>query len=520
MAFDERYVDAVEGNDANDGTAGNPKKTIFGASGAASVQQAGQRWNVKASASYTYNQVGAVSWAKSGVIGTVDAPIVWRGYTTTPGDGGRVTLVSTAPTLNWPGISFATDPGVVLIEGFNIVGKTGGYGALITLNDAAPCFVKCAFVNDYTGSTLGSGNIFDDASIVRCYQCYFKISATNAASAIGVFSDYTSFIGCVFVTPRNGIHIGGTAGGYIGNSIVYSTSSGSISNSCYGISCKSDVASRKVVMHNYVKGFHKGLYYVGNDSPVIMNNIFDNNTYSIYFQSAFDLIIPAILNNGLVGTGNLTNNIPALQATVIIPTIAITGTPTVDIPGGDYRIALTAAETFQAGYPPVIGASYTTVDSRASLLSMGPYAPHDWPIASDVRDGVSCAHGTVTGTLELPVVDLPAVEDVRDGVLFDNGDKEGTLDLPSEYSVRYGVLFDGESKEGTLVLPAVEDVRDGVLFDSFGDGEQIGTLDLPLESTVQYGVKYDNETKTGTYLPGTGTVPRDITFEDNSDVVS
>lgn len=492
MPFDERYVDAVAGNDANDGTVGNPKKTIFGAAGASSVQQPGQRWNVKASASYVYSGVGYVGWAKSGSVGTVNSPIVWRGYTTTPGDGGKVTLVSAAPSLEWPGISFATDPGVVLIEGFNIVGKTGGYGALIILNDAFPCFIKCAFVNNYTGSTLGSGNIFDDASIVRCYQCYFKISATNAASRIGYFDAYASFVGCVFVTPRNGIHIGGTAGGYIGNCIVYSTSSGSISSECYGISVVADIASRKVVVNNYVKGFHKGLFYDGIDSPVIMNNIFDGNTYSLYFENEFANIIPTIWNNGLVGAGNLTHNIPVLQGTVITPTIAITGTPTIDIPNGDYRIALADAETFQAGYPETIGASYTTVDSRASLLSMGPYAPHDWPAAEDVRDTTTCAHGTVTGT----------------------------LDLPSEYSVRYETLFDNETKEGTLVLPAVEDVRDGVLFDSFGDGEQMGTLDLPLESTVQSGVKYDNETKTGTYLPGTGTVPRDLTFEDNSDVVS
>ena len=73
----------------------------------------------------------------------------------------------------------------------------------------------------------------------------------------------------------------------------------------------------------------------------------------------------------------------------------------------------------------------------------GPAA--DYPIVSDVRDGVTYNSGAAEGTL-----DLPAVGDVEVGVVFDNGTKTGTL-IPI---VNQGeeLILSGPGTSGDLIL--------------------------------------------------------------------
>lgn len=87
------YVDMAVGNDANAGTdegSGNAWKTI---DKAMNTVVAGDKVWVKASADYT--EVATIDTA-----GTATAPIVFEGYTTTTGDGGRATITGSSSRAN------------------------------------------------------------------------------------------------------------------------------------------------------------------------------------------------------------------------------------------------------------------------------------------------------------------------------------------------------------------------------------------------------------------------------------
>lgn len=504
MAFTERYVDGAIGNDAWNGESPTwvsgiigPKATIFGTTGAAASQQAGDRWNVKASyksnTSY-YSPIiigGHPSWTRSGHPGTSAAPIVWRGYTTTPGDGGRVNISFSFADFTIP---FTYDAGVWCAENFLIDSQSGSYYAKLAPGDNALIFKNCVFNNRYAGPKPGFGDVFDDARSLRFYNCYFKSAGIHADTRLAELTGYSQFIGCVFETKRSGVNIGGIAGGFIANCLVLG-GTGSKTSGCYGVKVIGDTASRKAILNNIIRGFDQGISYCIADWPVIMNNVLIENTTGLYFtRLRLDGHMYPLINNGCLDNDTdiefEVGTVPDDQVEFLDGIVTLTGTPLNAMDASDYRHGLTsdAIQTVEAGFPVTIGANYTAVDSRASLLSMGPYAAHDWPAAGDVRESTTCRHSKVTGTLV-----LPDAGDVRDGTVYD-ATTEGTLDLPAVTDVRDGVLFDGESQEGIL--------------------------DLPLESTVQSGVQYDNTTKTGTYAPSSGTVPRDLTFEDNSDVVS
>lgn len=81
----EYYVDGDVGDDANAGTSagsGNAWETLTHAAGQVA---AGDKVWVKASADYTELLTLEAS-------GSILSPIVWEGYTTTPGDGGQATI--------------------------------------------------------------------------------------------------------------------------------------------------------------------------------------------------------------------------------------------------------------------------------------------------------------------------------------------------------------------------------------------------------------------------------------------
>lgn len=496
MAFTERYVDGDIGNDSYDGTSPTvvggsvgPWKSLFGSSGAATKQTAGMRINIKeVSSGYNIDLFGMRGFAPSGITpGTVSNPIVWRGYTTIPGDGGKATIKPVAGTQ--PGITFATNPGVWYAQNLHIYANTSGYGHLITLNDATPTFMNCIFRNTYSGGNVSYGQIFSTGNWIRAYSCTMQIAGTGADHKIAELVRL-QMVGCFLITPRNGIKTG-TQNTSFFNNVIVANSSESKSNSCYGVYFNNaDIV--RVFCNNVIANFYNGVYFYAPNDSYMNGNLFVDNTNAIYNATAYTSDILPMFCNKMIGTGNLIagEGYPELQSDILNTFETLTGTPLLDKAGYDFRPAISADGTnvFEAGFPAKIGAGYTTYDGYDSLLSAGPYAGHDWPAAGDVRESTTCRHSKVTGTLV-----LPDAGDVRDGTVYD-ATTEGTLDLPAVTDVRDGVLFDGESQEGIL--------------------------DLPLESTVQSGVQYDNTTKTGTYAPSSGTVPRDLTFEDNSDVVS
>jgi hypothetical protein len=501
MPFTERYVDGDIGNDTYDGTSPTdngggvgPWKTIFGTNTSASQKQtAGMRINVKkATAAYKCSSILLThnDWSRSGHYGTVDAPIVWRGYETTPGDDGKAEIQTYGPQTK--GIVFTTNPGVVYFQNLNINGNTGNYGHLFTLNDAVPTFINCILRNTYGSSNLSYGQIFGGGNWIRAYGCTFITSATHA-DHVSVELDRAQLIGCFVLSNRNGVKLASDSSSVI-NCVLAAMSAGSKTNLCYGLYSPAGEDAIAIINNNVFANFYDGIYYPGGTDGYLSNNLFVDNTNALRLALTFLAETLPMFNNKLIGTGNVVDpTLPTLQMEILNAFETVSGTPLVDKAGYDFRPALVAAaaDIFEDGFPSTIGGGYTTYDAHSSFMSAGPYAGHDWPAAADVRLGTEYRHSKETGTLDLPV----------------------------EASVRDGLDYDGATKTGTMVLPDPEDVRLGTLYDSFGDGEQMGTLDLPAEANVQDGVQYDNLTKTGTLdVEVGGTVPRDITFEDNSDV--
>lgn len=499
MAFTERYVNYDTGSDSYDGTSPTvggggvgPWKNVFAAAGAATKQAAGMRINVKQPSQGYYPFYLTNDMFPSGTTpGTVDAPIVWRGYTTTPGDNGKV-IIRHATGIAWAGIKFTDNPGVWYMQNFNVYGSTQGFGHLITLNDAVPTFINCIFRNTYTGTSASFGQIIGAGDWIRAYGCTFIINGTHA-DHVAIDLERAQLVGCFILSPRNGVKLYSGSSSVI-NCVIAATSADSKTNECYGLYSPAAEDAVAIVNNNVFANFYDGIYYPGGTDGYMANNLFADNTNAIRIAIGFTAETLPMFNNKLIGSGNVVDpTLPTLQMEILNAFETVSGTPLIDKAGYDYRPSLVSAATnvFEDGFPSQIGAGYTTYDAYPSYVSSGPYAGHDWPDAADVRLDTVCRHSKITGTLNLPV----------------------------EGDVRYDTDYDGETKTGMLVLPAPEDVREGTLYDSAWDGQQMGTLDLPAEANVQDGVQYDNLTKTGTLdVEVGGTVPRDITFEDNSDV--
>lgn len=88
------FVDGAVGNDSNAGTAEGSGNAWLTINKAATTAAAGEIVNIKASATYTVN---AQTFTNSG--NSTSGPILYRGYTTTPGaNDGRPTVTSTTST--------------------------------------------------------------------------------------------------------------------------------------------------------------------------------------------------------------------------------------------------------------------------------------------------------------------------------------------------------------------------------------------------------------------------------------
>ena len=500
-SWTEKYVDFDSGNDTNSGDLGAPWKTVFGnANSACYKAQPGMRINVKKRASGAYECSDASGnhndWTASAAVGTATDPIVWRGYESTPGDGGKAKIVPNGTAL--AGIDFANNAGAWYAMNFDVRGTPALGAPLVTLSAAVPKLMNFILISD--NDVFGSSPLYP----IRIYKSYLESNNTNPAGRIGRFRG-AQIVGCVFKCAVNGIQIG-EGNSSIWNSIFYRDA---VDNQGNAILYDNEV-NVKVVFSNIFHRFESALYYQGSYDAFLSNNIFSYNGYSVYSVSLPAGYIPLVGNARCGGAFfNFTNNIPDSQIDILNSfTDTIDDNAFVDLENYDFRpsaINPDVLNLFEAGFPETIGAEYGPVDSSPSLRTIGPFAGHDWPVDEDVRNGQGFRHTKGSGSLV-----VPAAGDVRDGIPVD--DTTGTLDVPSADDVRSGVPVDDTT--GTLAVPVAGDVRDGVPVD-----DTTGVLDLPAESDVKVGVDYDNETKTGTYNP-TIAVERDLTFEDNSDVVT
>lgn len=108
------YVDITTGNDADDGLSeGNAWQTF--AKTQSNPIAAGDLVYVKGSATYTTRLIISV-------VGTATAQIVFEGYTTTPGDGGMVTVTD---TVNNTGLTPGAGSNFYTFRNFRFTGMSG-----------------------------------------------------------------------------------------------------------------------------------------------------------------------------------------------------------------------------------------------------------------------------------------------------------------------------------------------------------------------------------------------------------
>jgi len=258
------YVDVTTGDD---GDTGLSEALAFATLGfAANTIAAGEICYVKASASYTADDpdTATTCWEVT-TVGTATTPIVWEGYTTTPGDGGVVTVdaqdTNTSALLisgtegkynvfknfhftqaDGTGVSGAGMDHLVFKncrssnnagDGFNIDNYNSLEGCLADTNtsigfnvDSLNYMVCCvAHTNTSTGFSTDGQCYVNCMSYNNGTQCFF------AESAYGQIC-----VGCTFDGDNSviGANFRGTSPKIIVNCIFYDCSTGIISNNDNG----------------------------------------------------------------------------------------------------------------------------------------------------------------------------------------------------------------------------------------------------------------------------------------------
>jgi hypothetical protein len=185
------YVDGAVGNDSNLGTSegsGNAWATI---NKAATTAAAGDTVNIKASATYTLTS--AQTFTNSG--NATSGPIIYRGYTTTPGaDDGRPLITSATNSVHL----------------FNIGAKTG-------LKFQHLKFTHTAATRGHGIVSATSGNAFDIAVI----DCEFDgvQDAINGDNVVSFLINTIVVDRCKIRANRHGTYNAGST--LIRNSLIY-----------------------------------------------------------------------------------------------------------------------------------------------------------------------------------------------------------------------------------------------------------------------------------------------------------
>jgi hypothetical protein len=138
------YIDGAVGNDANAGTSegsGNAWKTI---GHAATVAVSGDKVYIKGSATYTEDVTFTA-------LGATTTPIEYDGYTSTPGDRGRISWVA-ATTFCW------NHAGNNIYHAFYNIEYTGATYCIDALNPDAVLHFNCLFQNSSSQGIRSDNN--------------------------------------------------------------------------------------------------------------------------------------------------------------------------------------------------------------------------------------------------------------------------------------------------------------------------------------------------------------------------
>lgn len=304
------YVDGVDGNDGNLGTSegsGNAWATI---GQAVSSVAAGDKVYIKANTTYTENLTLST-------VGATNNPIVWEGYTTTPGDGGVVTIRSGSTTAdvlaagsgNWynvfKNIAFRGAAGSTTGQGVNVpIGarlffincrayEHGRHGFEVAQNSA---FYSC-----YAHDNGNDGFSSQSTSLVTCVGCVSE-GNTNYGFGLGP----SQVIGCI----SSGNGLGGVLLQGSGNYLIMNcTVDGNGKTTVTGIDVSGGSSSAIAVVNCIVYDCQTGISGPAGAGERIFsrNNLVNNNTtnysnfatYAGEVTSAPNFVAEASLDYGL-----------------------------------------------------------------------------------------------------------------------------------------------------------------------------------------------------------------------------
>ena len=413
------YVDMAVGNDGNAGTSpgvGNAWKTL--AKTQSNPIVAGDKVYVKGSADYTETLTIAV-------VGTAAAPVVFEGYTASPGDGGLATINGQSPTRT-TGMTPAAGSNFIIFKNFRFTNHTGvGCG-----NATADYFTykHCEFDNNG-----GSGLNADQNCLFE--GCYAHDNGSNGFD-VGAF---TAFICCISTnTPGNGFH---SEGGTYYKCIAFSNDGNNFDSTLATYHILLDcVADGDVDASN--TGFSIAASY-GNSQVAMVNCVAYDNAVGI--SSNTDLN-----NERSISRNNLVNANGTAYTNFQTFTGEVTAAPGFVSEATQDYTPDTGSPLIGAGFGPETNAWITQTGDASDIGAMDEVASGSctYPDVGDVRDGV--VYGGGIGTLELPIED-----DVEDAVGYgeDGTEFTGTMTLPAEVDVKDTVQYgaDGIEFTGSLV---------------------------------------------------------------------
>ncbi len=510
MAYTERYVSALAGG-GGDGSVGNP--WTWDEARVACIP--GTRVNVKADGTYSLlaNEGTSTLHYMALYLGRPDAPICWRGYGTTPGDGVRV-------NINMGGVALMISPkespyvnnrGCWSMMNFDITGTGQNVRDTVLFDDndgsrTRPLLVNVRVYNTRSGTDADQAYAADLTGPIAI-NCLFSSAHLGTGSVKNVINgpDWLA-IGCTFLAaggvadlPYRGqflrcLFVGGESAQTAISRPGSLSSVTPLFDHCVfdGFALAFDATStsddtgfvnvRNCIFRNCAKLFLDTSRAAYRHYFIYGNKVWNSSgTYDL-----FDF------NSDGSDFGYASNDMWPFGTVDILA-----DDPFVDAESGDYRVTsasgcIDTALPLRTQYGAVIGAD----------IGMVEVVPEeDYPDEEDVRKDVAYKSGILTGTLV-----LPSTGDVRNGTDYDapTAQQTGTCHVPAASDVRSGV--DVDDTTGTCHVPAAADVRVDVDVD-----DTVGTCVVPDPEDVKRDVPVDATV-------GTFDARRDIVFKDESSV--
>ena len=423
MAYTERYVSALAAG-GGDGSVGSP--WTWEEARVACIP--GTRVNVKADG--TYNLIGNEGTSTlhymALYLGRPDAPICWRGYGATPGDGERVSInMGTVALMISPKVSGYVDQrGCWIMMNFDITGTGQNLRDTVLFDDndesrTRPLLVNVRVYNTRSGTDQGQAYAAQLTGPIAI-NCLFSSAHLGTGEVKTVINgpDWVA-IGCTFLAT--GGVIGSPARGQFLRCLFIGGASAQSAISRPGTS----ELVTSLFDHCVFDGFALAFDATGSNDTGFMNVrncIFRNcaklfldtsvTAYRHYFiygnkvwnnSGTYDLFD---FNSDDSDFGYASNDMWPFGTVDILA-----DDPFVDAENGDYRVTsasgcIDTALPLRTQYGTVIGTDIGMVEVVAE---------EDYPAETDVRNGVDYKNGLMTGDCHVPVA-----ADVRVGTDVDH----------------------------------------------------------------------------------------------------